>query len=1160
MFRSARYAALAAALLGYGAAPAQQVSGSISGIVVERTGSVVAGATVRLVSTATGATREDATDNEGAFQFPAVPAGIYRLSIAHPGFKTHERKAIELTANQSLALGALTLELGEVNESVTVSAEVATVQTATGERSGFITSQEVENLTVMNRDFATLVALLPGVVDNPGTAEVQGFSGGASFNVAGNRSNLNSITIDGGSIENSNGGNGNNFVSMDSVQSVRIVTSNYQAEFGRKPGAGIMAVTKGGTRKYSGAAYWYYRHEWMNAAQFFDNRQGIPPTPRRVQTPGFNIGGPAYIPKVFNARKDKLFFFASLEFIRERRPQGIRNLTVPTPAEIIGDFSQSLNSSGRQAVINDPLNNKQPFPGNIIPLNRINPSGQNYLKLLPRPNVADLVTARYQYNYQTQESLNIPKVSNSDRIDYIISPKTTVWFKYNYWREDQQGWAVSAGNSNWGWMPSHYLNYTHAPVLSVTRIISPTLILETSVRVTRWIENGSALYESDYSRLNRTQAGVNIPQFWPTNNPRNLVPNANFGGTIANSPNTNLNARFPLRGAETPLFADATLTHTRGPHVLKFGLYVERWKAVKGEQGNWNGTLDFGTDSNNPGDTNHPFANALLGNFKSYTEANTRPPLYESTTSLEGFVQDNWKVTRKLTLDPGMRIGWSQPWHSFRRQEAGFLPWLWHPKSTIQLMLPVRVNNARRAQNPLTGELYPATVIGAIVPNTGDPFNGTMNLLTNSQYPAGMRPNSGIRVAPRFGFAYDPTGEGKMVIRGGVGLFYEIHEKDLWSYHLELDPPNQLSPQIFYGDLGTLINASGFLFPSSTHGMTANRNLSRTMSYSFGVQRSLRGGIVVDAAYVGTLGRHLLAQENLNAIAAGTTYQPWAQDPSNPGNALASQYLRPYLGYGDILYYDYVANSSYHSLQAMLNRRFSRRMSGGLAWTWSKAMDYADNDTTNLSTLVSPRVWNYGLAGYDRTHILKSNWIWELARGSRLLPDHKGVSTVSKALFDGWQISGIITMMSGAPQSVSLGLSSGTPNNWSGSPTDASRPLLIGNPVIPKGRRTFSMNVDPAAFALPLPATLGNAAKYVFRGPGRNNWDISAFKNFRLSERFRAQFRLESYNTFNHTQFSSLDTTIRFDTKTAQYTPTTFGQFTSAQLARRMQLALRVNF
>ena len=528
--------------------PAQNVTGSITGAVTDRSGSRMPGVSVKLTSETTAATRDVATDADGNFQFNAIQAGSYRLSIAHPGFKSYEKRDIQLTPNESRSTGSIRLDLGDVAESVTVRADGAAVQIASGERSGVITADEVQNLTVMSRDFAGLVALLPGVVDNPSVSEVQGFSGTASFNVSGNRSNGNSITIDGGSTENTNGNSGNNFVSMDSIQTVRIVTSNYQAEFGRKPAASIMAVTKNGTQQYHGAAYWYYRHEWMNANDFFNNRNGVRPTPRRVQTPGGNIGGPVYIPGKFNRDKNKLFFFTSLEFIRERRPQPIRQLTVPTELERQGDFSQSFNTNGRIITVTDPLNNKAPFAGNIVPASRINLSGQNYLNLLPLPSNVNRAIAGFNYNYQAQESLNIPKVGETFRIDYIVNAKTTIWFKYNYWREDQRGWAVSAANANWGWMPSHYLNHTHAPVIALTRIVNPSTILELSARITRWIEDGSALNESDLARLNRKTAGVNIPQFNPENNPSNLVPNATFGG-VSSPANPSYNARFPLRPA-----------------------------------------------------------------------------------------------------------------------------------------------------------------------------------------------------------------------------------------------------------------------------------------------------------------------------------------------------------------------------------------------------------------------------------------------------------------------------------------------------------------------------------------------------------------------------------------------------------------------------------
>ena len=1160
---------LAALLACSNQTEAQQVSASVSGTVTDKSGSSIVGASVTLTSKSTGAKRETTTAEDGNFRFNAILAGAYTLDVKHVGFKNYQRTSIELLPNETHVTNAIRMGVGDVTESITVAAETATVQIASGERSGIITAKEIENLTVMNRDFATLVALLPGVVDNPGSAEVQGFSGGASYNVAGNRSNGNSITIDGGSTENTNGGNGNNFVSMDSVGAVRIVTSNYQAEFGRKPAASIMAITKSGTQQLHGAAYWYYRHESLNANDFFSNRQRLAISPRRVQTPGFNIGGPLFIPGKFNTKKSKLFFFSSQEFIREKRPQAIRNLTVPTDRERAGDFSQTFVTNGvypnvRLTPVNDPDDNKRPFPGNIIPQSRINPSGQNYLKLLPRPNGVNQDIAKLSYNYQVAESLDIPKIAHTTKVDYVIDAKTSIWVKYNYWREDQRGWAVSAGNSNWGWLPSHYISRTHAPVVSLTRIISPSTVFEFSARLTRWTEDGSPLNESDLTRLNRKTSGVNIAQFNPAGNPHGLVPNATFGG-VSNSPNTSLNSRFPLRGAESPVFSDAILTQTKGRHVMKYGFYYERWRAVKGENGNWNGTLDFSTDTANPGDTNQPFANALLGNFKSYVESNNRPPLYETTTSYEWFAQDNWKVTKRLTLDLGVRFGWSTPFYSSRRQEAGFVPSLWNPKTLIQLLTPVRISNVRKAQNPITGEILPATLIGAITPGLGDPFNGTVNLLTNSTYPHGLRENSGIKTAPRIGFAYDPFGKGKTAIRGGIGLFYEIHEKDLWGYALHLNPPNQLNPQIYYGDINTFTNTQGYLFPSNTSGLDPNRTLGRTISYSFGVQHSLPARLILDVAYVGTLGRHLLERRNINSVALGTTLLPAAQDPSNPGNPLATQYLRPYLGYGDIQLYGYDSNSSYHSMQTTLNRRFNKGLSGGIAWTWSKAMDYTDADTTNLNYLVNPKIWNYGEAGFDRTHILKGNFIYEAPR-IRWTPQR--LKPLKTAVIDGWKLSGITTQMSGAPTAVTLALQTGNPQNWSGSPTatgvDAPRVLLIANPTIPKSDRTFERNFNTGAFAIPPQGSFGNASKYSFRGPGINNFDISIFKDFRPTERVLTQFRAEAYNIFNHTQFSSLDTTARFDNRPgAAYgnqLSATFGQFTASRLPRRMQLALRITF
>ena len=489
---------------------------------------------------------------------------------------------------------------------------------------------------------------MPGVVANTG-AEVPGFAGNTTFNVLGGRTTGNNITIDGLPADNSNAGNVNTYVSIDSVATVEVKVSNMSAEFGRKPGASIQAVTKSGTQKFHGAMYYLKRHEEFNANNFFNNRLGLPQIPYRVTTVGANIGGPLYVPRLFNKDKSKLFFFFSSEEIREARPQAIRQVTVPTALERQGDFSQSLDSNRKLIVVNDPAT-KKPFPGNVIPASRINALGQAYLNLLPLPNAFDQSLTLGQYNYQYQESLWIPKRTETVRSDYIATANTRIYGRFGYWWEDQTGAAVSAGNSNWGWLPNHYTNNSNTSVLSLTRIVNSTTVFEANMAVSRWIEAGPPLSQASLDARSRSKTGVDIPQFYPANNPYNLVPQATFG-SVNKAADPAYASRFPLRGAETLFTWSAGLTRTMGTHTAKLGLYVEHWREVKGEQGNFAGTLDFSRDSNNPQDSSTPYSNAILGVLKSYAESSSRLPIYGFTTGVEWYAQNNWKVSRKLTVD-----------------------------------------------------------------------------------------------------------------------------------------------------------------------------------------------------------------------------------------------------------------------------------------------------------------------------------------------------------------------------------------------------------------------------------------------------------------------------------------------------------------------------
>jgi hypothetical protein len=1142
---------------------AQQVTGSIAGTITDPGGAAVAGAAVQLVSAETRAIRNATADSAGSFVFTAVTPGIFNVSVEHPGFKKYEKQGIELPPGETISLGNLRLDVGSISESVTVKAEGSTLQLNNGERAGTITSEEIKDLTIMNRDFTQFAELMPGVVANV-TQEVQTFSGNTTFNVAGGRTTGNNILIDGMPSGNSNQSNMNTTLSLDAVQTVEVKLSNFDAEYGRSQGMTIMAVSKGGTSQYHGTAYYYIRNEAFNANNFFNNQKGIPQTPYRISTMGGNINGPLSIPRM-PSLKNKLFFLWSSEEIREKRPKGEVDLTVPTALERQGNFTQSV-VSGKAVVVKDPLTGAA-FSGNVIPADRILKSTQNYLNLLPLPNftsAANQLIAKGQYNYVFQESLNVPKRIETGRIDYNISEKTMMYFRANYWWEDQSGNAVSAANTSWGWLPQHYTAISPSYVSSVTHIINPTTVLQGSIGYARFTEDGSPLHPADVAAKTRAATGVNIPQFHPENNPFNLVPGASFGG-IANAANPGYTARYPLRGVENTYNANGTLNKTIGGHAIKAGIYAEHWQAMKGlNAANFAGTMAFATDSNNAQDTSNAYSNALLGVLNSYTEATSRPPMYEFTTSVEWFAQDNWKVKRNLTLNLGVRFGWALPWHSEQLQEAGFVPSLWNPANAVQLIRPVLVGTTRMGMNPITGAILPAVTIGAIAPEAGNPINGIVYRKTSPDYPAGLRNTDGIKTAPRLGFAWDPLGNGKTVIRGGGGVFYNMHDQDNFGNNIEYTPPIQYQPAINYTTVQTFINQSGLNSPGTIQGFDVNQHIQKTYNFSFGVQRDIGFGNVLDVAYVGSLARHLEERVNLNSTQLGTNFQPASIDPTTK-KPYASQFLRPYQGYADINYYFFGGNSSYHSLQATLRRRYKNGLTYGFVYTYSKAMNYADSEgsstATTVSNLINPKVWNYGEAGFDHTQIFRFYWNYNLPRASTLIN-----SRIVKAAFDNLQLSGIYTFQSGAPMGVSYSYS---PSQDITGSTDSGRVNIVGDPNA--GPLTHLQAFNTAAVAPPSPtgcqvpntpfACWGNANKDVFHGAPINNLDVSMFKNIPIrGERLRAQFRVEAYNVLNHTQFTTVNTAAQFNPTTGAQTNALFGQYTATAAPRRLQLALRVSF
>jgi outer membrane receptor protein involved in Fe transport len=1138
---------------------AQTVTGTISGTVIDASGRVITGASVAALNERTGEARNVVTNEVGGFTFAALQPGTYTLRVEQRGFRQYERTGNVLPSSEHLSVGNIEMSVGAVNEAVTTRAEGAVVQTESSEHSALLTSKQLEMIAIRGRDVVSMLRVLPGVSQNVDTEFLGGNFGTGTPNIQGSRATWNSLQVDG--LTGNDLGSPNTFsspINLDAIGEVKVQLNNYQAEYGRNGGSFVNIITKSGSRDFHGSGYWYKRHEQFNANDFFNNRNKVSKPPYRFSTLGFTIGGPVWIPKVFNPSREKLFFFYSLEDTRVKNFQPVRQVTTPSQLERQGDFSQTLDQNGRLIVIRDPQTG-QPFPNNVIPAARINRIGQALLNIFPVPNQLNRAITAGAFNYQIQEVINQPRRQHLLRTDWRPNAKDSLSVRGSTWWADSLGFAVAAGSANWGLIQQHYTFTDNGIVMNYTRIFSPTIINEATVGVRHSVEKGPPESDEELRRVIRSDRGLGaLGQFFPANNPLGVIPQISSFGGVPNAALITYDGRFPLRGADTVINFTDNITYIHNTHTFKAGFFAERLRNYEGEQGTYGGSFDFSNDTNNPLNSGYAYANALLGNFRSYTESNTRPSNEGRKTSLAWFIQDNWKFNSRLTLDYGLRFVWYTQWSQDSGKAAAFALERYDRSKAPLLYLPAcaRVVAScagadRRAIHPVTKEILPAVFIGAIIPGTGEPFNGSV-LATDESYPSGFRDQVPVLVEPRFGFAYDIFGDSKTAIRGSFGVFHNTVSPGIRAF--TQNPPVQFNPQLFYGNLDTFLTSTGVIFPTGNIQSFERRGISPSVyNYTLGIQRDIGFGTVVDVAYVGNVGRHLQVTRNLNIVPYGARFLPQNADPATPATPLNDNFFRPFPGFGSITYNEFSSTSNYNALQVAANRRFISGLQFGIAYTWSKTMNYADADGDSVATYRPVRIWNYGKAiGYDQTHIFVLNYTWDLPRASRLWSN-----PVVSAIFDNWQLSGITSFSSGLPNGISLTTSDGADITGGG---DGARVVITGDPILSRGDRSIERWFNTSAFARPARGTFGNAPKDVFRRPGINNWDISFFKNIPIKGESRAlQLRWEMYNAFNHTQFLDVDNTARFDASGVQ-TNARFGQVISTRLPRRMQGSIRLTF
>jgi outer membrane receptor protein involved in Fe transport len=1157
---------------------AQTVTGTISGTVVDASGGALAGVAVSIIDERAKSTRSVTTNGSGDFVFTAVQPGNYTIKIEQRGFSIFQRQGNVLTANEHLSVGELALKVGELSETVTTMAEGTPVQTESTEHSALISSKQLEQISIRGRDVTSLLRILPGVSFQGQSESAGGGFGSGVPNIQGGRNTWNTVNVDG--VRGNDLGSPNIFsstVNFDAISEVKVLLNSYQAEYGGNSSANISIITKSGSREFHGSGYYYKRHEQFNANDFFNNSNivlspltgeaGPVAKPRyRFNTLGFTLGGPVWIPKVADKLKEKLFFFYSFEDSQTLNPQDLRRVTVPTERERNGDFSQSpvLIRDPRQTAPCTTTNRAGCFSGNVIPQELIDKNGQALLNVFPLPNALDRTITEGNYNYLFQESIKAPKRQHLVRADYRPSEKDSFYVRGSTWYADNQGIAVPAGTANWGLAGLHYTFTDNGITGNWTHVFSPQLVNEASIGVRHSVEKGPPLNDAELAKIQKSTYGITLGQFNPELNPLGIIPRVVTFSGIQNPAQITYDGRTPLRGADTFISFTDTVSFIRGSHTLKAGVYAERVRNYEGATATFAGELNFSTDANNPIDTGYTYANALLGNFLSYTESTARPSGEGRQSLVEWFIQDSWKASRRFSLEFGVRFSWYNQWYqstvksaafSLERYDPSKAPLFYQPVCAVALpssgLCPSASRRAHDPRVPISKEtMLPAVLIGAFVPGTGDPYNG-MVLGTDESYPRGFKDQQPVLLQPRFGFAWDIRGDGKMALRGSFGVFNQtrVSANAIWT-DVSRNPPISDNPRIFYGNLDSLLSTTGVLFPSSVTGFDPDAPTPVTYNYTLGIQRDVGFGTVIDVAYVGSVSRHLQQNRNINAIPYGARFQ--TQNIMN-GILLTDDFLRPYRGFGNITYYENAGLSNYNALQVAGNRRFTRGLQFGVAYTWSKTMNYADGDRDGVASIRPHRIWNYGKAiGFDQTHVMVINYTWDLPKPSQLWNNR-----IIRHVFDNWQVSGITSFASGTPRGIGF---SNVPSADITGGGDGARVVLSGNPILPRGERSIDRWFDTSVIARPARGDFGNAPKDVIRLPGTNNWDVSLFKNIPLKrEGTSLQFRWELYNVFNHTHFSNVDTDAQFNASGVQI-DTRFGKVFEARDPRYMQLSLRLVF
>jgi len=1114
------------------AVPAFAQEATVVGTVTDPSGAAVANAKVTVTNLDTNLAKNYTTNDAGQYTAVDIHIGHYTIKVETSGFKTAERKDLVLQVGDR-ARADFQLAVGGSSETVTVEANTIAVQADSGEVSNVITGEQIANLSINGRGIYQLAALAPGASSQIDvTAPNTPVGGSASVEYNGLRQNHNIYLLDGGENDDRGGAGGMSIApSADAIAEFRTLTSNYSADYGLSSAGTNVMVLKSGTKQYHAAAWEFNRNNAFDANTY--NNRGKS-AELRQNTYGFNGGGPVD----FWAKEHKTFFFYNMEWRKYINGGVLQQVVPPNGTGGIGSDWYTGDLSSSSTVINvpstaqvaasvlfancpgglppngadgNPVAQGAPFAQNKIPTCMISPNatallnaGGKYGGIFPAPTGVDS-----NGNPTFFGGNNSPTNLREEivRIDHNFSSKFSVFGHYIDESVGQTFGTSLWNTSNTPVQGTFFGNPSYSAVIHTTYAISPTLLNE-------------AAFNYNGNRINITPTGlISAPSDFtfnrlftgPNNDTR--IPNINLQGSTGAVFGNN---SWPWVNKADDYQIRDDISWTKGAHQFKFGASWAIYKKVQDLFGNTQGAFNFGNTF-----TGLDFSDFLLGESTGYTELAVQDKGLWNNVSTALYIQDNWRVNKRLTLNLGLR--WDGVPHTYEANNrmGNFYPKLYDPNSPA--LLDANGNICGGVDNGISNPGCAAASPG-LGPSPNPILAGYQFYLNGIGIPGktpgvpkGLVNTQWAAFGPRVGFAYDLTGSGKTVLRGGFGMMYErIQGNDMYN----AGPNIPFSANVTFNNV-SLDNPSTFLkngqtavAPITVAGITGlavdQYKLPVAYQYSVGVQHSLASRTVLAVSYVGNQSRNQNYYQDINL-----------PDPSNlvglMNHTVQRNTVNPYKGFGSISMSTDGAQAHYNGLQVDLNSQIKRDLSLRVFYTLSRSYDpttggSGGGDLAGVSNPYAGPGYDTGRSGYDRLHNLSFNFIYDLP-----FLRHSS-SALARTVVGGWEVSGIVTIESGTPLNIGL-----TGNQGGNGVGGTNRPDKTAALVSPHTKQQW---ITGSAFADPAPGAWGTLAHNAIDGPGRDNWNLSLFKNFVFSEARGSAFelRLETFNTFNHPQISGMPT------------------------------------